>query len=89
MQMLYDSDSFVVVHVDANAVEEGQPPRDKRDGFEIVDKRDNTFVYLDGSFAAVFEKQVKAWQADTPTQEQVEAVLEGFSQIAHTPLRMQ
>ena len=40
MQMLYDSDSFVVVHMQANEPAEGEPtPRIARNGFEIVDKR--------------------------------------------------
>ena len=49
MQMLYDSDSFVVVHMQANEPAEGEPaPRIVRHGFEIVDKRSNKVVYLDG-----------------------------------------
>ncbi|MCM2251912.1 MAG: DUF3567 domain-containing protein, partial [Ramlibacter sp.] len=35
MQMLYDSDSFVVVHMQANEPLEGEPaPRIARHGFE-------------------------------------------------------
>lgn len=82
MQMLYDSDSFVVVHVEAGK------PRKKRDGFEIVDKRTNTEVYLDGPWAAAFERHIKAWQSVTPQQEEVEAVLEGYAELAHYPLVM-
>jgi hypothetical protein len=40
MQMLYDSDSFVVVHMQANEALDGEPaPHVLRHGFEIVDKR--------------------------------------------------
>ena len=56
MQMLYDSDAFVVVHMQANEPLEGEPsPRIVRHGFEIVDKRSNKEVYLDGSWAGVIE----------------------------------
>ena len=54
MQMLYDSDSFVVVHVQPT---EGEAPAAPhlpvlaRHGFEIVDKRSGKEVYLDGSWA--------------------------------------
>ena len=82
MQMLYDSDAFVVVHIDAGK------PRKKREGYEIVDKRTNREVYLDGPWAAAFERQIKAWQQQTPTQEDVEEVLESYAELAHYPLVM-
>ena len=87
MQMLYDSDSFVVVHMQANEAEEGAPPpRIARHGFEIVDKRTNKEVYLDGTWAEAFQKQINAWQLNTPTQEEVEDTLEGYAELAHTPV---
>ena len=61
MQMLYDSDSFVVVHLQANEAPEGAAqPRSVRHGFEIVDKRSNKVVYLDGSWADAFQRQINA-----------------------------
>ncbi len=92
MHMLYDSDSFVVVHMQANAPAEGDPPVTTpmlaRDGFEIVDKRSNKEVYLDGSWAELFQQQINAWQAKTPTQEEVETTLEGYTGLAQNPLVM-
>ncbi len=89
MQMLYDSDSFVVVQLQANAPAEGEPePGIARDGFEIVDKRANKEVYLDGSWADVFQRQINAWQMNTPTQEEVEETLGGYAQLAQNPLVM-
>lgn len=88
MQMLYDSDGFVVVHIDANEAEFVGSPRLARNGFEIVDKQTNRFLYLDGGWADVFQQQVTAWQVNIPTQEEVEAVLEGYSLLAHYPLVM-
>ena len=33
-----------------------------RHGFEIVDKRSGKEVYLDGSWAEMFQQQITAWQ---------------------------
>lgn len=87
LQMLYDSDSFTVVHLQAvePAGSEGQPVV-VRHGFEIVDKRYNKEVYLDGSWAEAFQRQIQAWQQKTPTQEEVEDTLEGYARLAQTPL---
>lgn len=89
MHMLYDSDSFVVVHMLANEAAEGEPVPDlARHGFEIVDKRANKEVYLDGSWAEVFQRQILAWQQQTPTQEEVEDTLERYAELAQNPLVM-
>ena len=89
MHMLYDSDSFVVVHLLANQAAEGeQEPDVARHGFEIVDKRVNKEVYLDGSWAEVFQRQILAWQQQTPTQEEVEDTLERYAELAQNPLVM-
>ena len=90
MQMLYDSDSFVVVHVQPSESDES-PAASKlpvlaRHGFEIVDKRSGKEVYLDGSWAELFQQQIAAWQLNTPTQEEVEDTLEGYAELAHTPV---
>lgn len=90
MNMLYDSDSFVVVHVLANAPAEGEPasaePQLQRHGFEIVDKRTNKEVYLDGSWAEMFQQRILAWQANVPTQEEVESTLDSYTGLAQNPL---
>jgi len=89
MQMLYDSDSFVVVHMQANEPAEGEtaaPSPTPRHGFEIVDKRTNREIYLDGAWAESFQRQINAWQLNTPTQEEVEEKLEGYCELAQNPL---
>ena len=90
MHMLYDSDSFVVVHMQANAGDEGEPRSDApmlaRDGFEIVDKRSGKEVYLDGSWAELFQRHITAWQVNTPTQEEVEDTLERYAELAQNPV---
>ncbi|MDF1486265.1 DUF3567 domain-containing protein [Ramlibacter sp. H39-3-26] len=90
MQMLYDSDSFVVVHMlhghEAAQSDAPQEPQLVRHGFEIVDKRSGKEVYLDGSWAEMFQAQVLEWQRNTPTQEEVEDTLEGYAGLAQNPV---
>jgi hypothetical protein len=89
MHMLYDSDSFVVVHMLANQTAEGERAPDvARHGFEIVDKRVNKEVYLDGRWAEVFQRQILAWQRQTPTQAEVEDMLGRYAELAQNPLIM-
>lgn len=90
MNMLYDSDSFAVLAMSAAPVEgavAGQPQL-LRQGFEIVDKRHGRELYLDGSWAELFEERLKLWRDKTPTQDEVESTLEGYAVLAQTPLVM-
>lgn len=95
MHMLYDSESFSVTHMLANAPEllagaqsSSSAPAMARHGFEIIDKRFGKEVYLDGSWAELFQQQIAAWQARTPSQEEVESTLEGYAELAQNPLRV-
>ncbi|MEJ8824364.1 DUF3567 domain-containing protein [Variovorax humicola] len=91
MQMLYDSESFVVVHVHPNEDDVPAAPNIPvlaRHGFEIVDKRSGKEVYLDGSWAELFQQKIAAWQLNTPTQEEVEDTLEGYAELAQNPVLM-
>jgi hypothetical protein len=113
MNMLYDSESFVVMHfqpevwasepmpamssaaqairVDAGlaanpAESEYTGPKLARNGFEIVDKRSGKEIYLDGSWAELFQAQITEWQRNTPTQEEVEDTLDRYTALAHQPV---
>ena len=90
MNTLYDSDSFVVVHLlpdePARADDDAGEPTLARHGFEIVDKRSGKEVYLDGSWAELFQQQILAWQRDTPTQEEVEDTLDSYVGLAQNPV---
>jgi poly(3-hydroxybutyrate) depolymerase len=101
MHMLYDSESFTVTHMLANAAElaataavaaaaatPAPTPAMARHGFEIIDKRVGKEVYLDGSWAELFQQQIAAWQARTPSQEEVEHTLEGYAELAQNPVRV-
>jgi hypothetical protein len=97
MHMLYDSDTYSVTHMLANevaadsAADKNTPPKRvvptlARHGFEIVDKRANKEVYLDGSWAELFQLHISAWQQNTPTQEEVEDTLEQYAELAQNPV---
>ena len=59
-----------------------------RHGFEIVDKRSGKEVYLDGSWAELFQQHIMAWQVNTPTQEEVEETLAQYAELAQNPVVM-
>ena len=100
MNTLYDSETYSVTHMLANAPDDAtraQAARDEADqkravpvmarhGFEIIDKRAGKEVYLDGSWAELFQQQIAAWQVNTPTQEEVEDTLESYACLAQNPV---
>jgi Protein of unknown function (DUF3567) len=99
MHTLYDSETYTVTHMLANAETQVQHPVGAskserlsaaptlvRHGFEIVDKRAGKEVYLDGSWAELFQQHIVAWQVKTPTQEEVEDTLERYAVLAQTPV---
>lgn len=99
MQMLYDSESFVVVHMLPDVLEPvpaansdtdteiHEPiPQLARHGFQIVDKRSGKELYLDGSWAEMFQQKILAWQRDAPTQEEVEETLDRYTGLAQNPV---
>jgi Protein of unknown function (DUF3567) len=110
MHTLYDSETYSVTHMLANAEVDGLKPSGihgpgtakigpektaqypsgvpmlARHGFEIVDKRAGKEVYLDGSWAELFQQHIMAWQVNTPTQEEVEDTLEQYAGLAQNPV---
>ena len=97
MRTLYDSEFFSVTHMLANAQPDGALPEKteqyplgtpfmERHGFEIVDKRSGKEVYLDGSWAELFQQHIVAWQIKAPSQEEVENTLEQYAGLAQNPV---
>lgn len=87
MQMLYDSDAFVVVHMvaDEARLTDAPPAAPRvRHGFEIVDKRHGKEVFLEGLWADLFEERLQRWREKAPSQDEIEATLEGYAQLAQT-----
>lgn len=97
MHTLYDSDTFSVTHLAAIEPDEvltslgdtdtaAERPVLLRHGFEIVDKRSGKELYLDGSWAELFQQRIAAWQVNAPTEEEVEDTLAQYAELAQTPL---
>jgi len=90
MDMLYNSDTYSVMHLqvqdDALAPVRPDVPALARHGFEIVDKRSGKEIYLEGSWAEQFQAHLRAWQENSPTQEEVEDTLAGYAVLAQNPV---
>jgi hypothetical protein len=103
MQMLYNSDCYVVVHFDLSP---GQPAADHAGtvpatgptagaagslsqlGFEIVDKRAGRETWLDGALAERFIAGAQALAAQAPTQEDCDDYIAGFADLAQQRLSL-
>ena len=98
MQKLYDSEAFVVVHMVVNAEEIEKYHEDQlrnpwrrarpsaRHAFEIVDKRTNRELLLDGPWSEIFQGVIDGWQRNEPDQDEVEETLDRFCSLAQIPL---
>jgi hypothetical protein len=53
-----------------------------------VDKRSGKEVYLDGSWAELFQQRLNGWQQKTPTEEEIEEILESYAELAQMPVVM-
>jgi len=84
MQMLYNSDSFVVVAFEVPAAEGGPFP--SRGGYEIVDKFARKEIYLEGALAERFQQGVQALIEKGPSSEDMDDYIGGFTAMAQQPL---
>ena len=89
MQMLYNSDSFVVVHFDlaaeAAVSDESQP---KPGGYEIVDKFARKEIFIVGALAEKFQRGVQALVEQQHTPEQLDDYIAGFTTMAQHRLTL-
>ena len=92
MQMLYNSDSYAVVLFeiggDAVPAEPGSAASSepKRGGYEIVDKFAGKETFISGSLAASFRAGVDALIESSPSEEEIDDYLEGFTALMHQRL---
>lgn len=84
MQMLYNSDSYVVVQFDVPALTEGAAPR--RGGFEIVDKTSRKEIFIQGAVADSFQRGVQALVEQGPNEEALDDFIGGFTTLAQQPV---
>ena len=84
MQMLYNSDSYVVVQFDVPGASEDAAPR--RGGFEIVDKLARKEIFIEGAVAESFQRGVQELVRQGPNEEVIDDYIPGFTALAQQPV---
>ena len=89
MQMLYNSDNFVVVQIDfpagATAEVAGEDTL-ARGGYEIVDKFARKEIFIEGALAEQFKQGVEALIETSPSEEEMDAYLDGYTSLMQQTL---
>jgi hypothetical protein len=88
MNMLYNSDSFVVVQFELPE-ESDAPGASRRGGYEIVDKFARKEIYLQGAVAESFQRGVQAVVEGSPSEEheqRLDDYIAGFVALAQQPV---
>jgi hypothetical protein len=90
MQMLYNSDSFVVVRFDApDAVAEMPSVKRRGGGYEIVDKLARKEIFIEGTVALAFRQGVeKIVEGGAASEESIDDFIAGFAALAQQPLAL-
>ena len=86
MQMLYNSDSYVVVQIEVPAAEAG--PAVARGGYEIVDKLARKEIFIEGALAEHFKSGVQAIADNDPSPEAFDEFIARFTALAQQPVVM-
>jgi hypothetical protein len=82
MQMLYNSDHYVVVEFDMDT----DASSDAKGGYEIVDKLARRGIFLNGAAADGFKAGVDALVERGPTEEEVDDFIAGYTLLAQQPV---
>jgi len=91
MHMLYNSDSYAVVHIELPATDVllVDPASSlKRGGYEIVDKFARKEMFIEGALAESFKEGVEALIETSPSVEEFDAYLERYAGMAQQPVVM-
>lgn len=87
MQMLYESEQFVVVRFDPPAGDAGQPRAIAGDsGYEIIDRLAQREIYIDGAVADAFRMGVTALAEAKSEPEDFERFIAGYAALACQPV---
>jgi Protein of unknown function (DUF3567) len=91
MQMLYNSDQFIVVQFDLTAEADtglqGLPgPQVARGGYEIVDKAARKEIYIEGLLAESFKNGVQAIVDGDASPEAFDEFIGRYTALAQQPL---
>jgi len=85
MQLLYNSDNFVVVVFELADVAGAS---ETRGGYEIVDKFNRKEIFIEGELAQSFKAGVQALVDAGPTQEELDDYISGYTALAQQPVLM-
>ena len=86
MQMLYNSENFVVVAFELPALTSDAPMG--RGGYEIVDKFTGKEIYIEGAVAERFQQGVQALVEQGPSEQALDEFIGGYTVMAHQPVVM-
>ncbi len=89
MNMLYNSDSFVVVQFDVPAEADRTGDGElRRGGYEIVDKFARKEIFIEGALAESFKLGVQALIENSPSVDELDEYIGRFSSLMQQPLVM-
>lgn len=99
MQMVYNSDQYVVVAFEmpdtqestspADAAQGGHVPTLARGGFEIIDKHARREIFIEGALAESFQQGVQALVAESgDDQEGLDEFIGRYTLLAQQPLTL-
>ncbi len=88
MQMVYNSDNFVVVQFDMPELEEVDHGYDQlsRGGYEIVDKFARKELFIEGAMAESFKDGVTAMMETSPSEEEMDDYIERYTSLMQHPV---
>jgi hypothetical protein len=88
MQMVYNSDNFVVVQFDLPFTPDGYQGDTAlvRGGFEIVDKFSGKEIFIEGLMAESFKDGVNALIETSPSEEDMDDYIERYSPLMQHPV---
>lgn len=86
MQMLYNSDSYVVVQFDLPEAAESEVPSVSRGGYEIVDKLARKEIFIEGLLAESFKTGVQAIVDNGPSPEAFDEFIGRYTVLAQQPV---
>jgi len=93
MQMLYNSDSFVVVQFDMTGDVSASASRAgagtdalTHGGYEIVDKFARKEIFIQGALAESFKQGVEALIKTEPSEEEIDDYIERFTSLMQQPV---
>lgn len=82
--MIYDSDAFSVFQLDW--VDQAQSAGDHVGGYEIVDKFARKEIFIEGRVAEGFRARVQSLMEGSPTTDDIDEFLDGFSSLSRQNL---